>query len=128
MRAQSQSEEALGFLRLDGSESGKAYVRSPLGAGGAWQVGIPMFGTPVVADPRLGGAGAGPASSSRGLEGLCDELRRSARREPRPGRVVFRRLLCLGRVCLRVLQFYLFGGSVGGLGCLAIRIINLRSN
>ena len=58
-------EEALGFLRLDGSESGKAYVRSPLGAGGAWQVGIPMFGTPVVADPRLGGAGAGPASSSQ---------------------------------------------------------------
>ena len=25
MRAQPQSEEALGFLRLDGSESGKAY-------------------------------------------------------------------------------------------------------
>ena len=42
MGAQPQAQEAQGFLRLDGKESHKAYVRSVLAA-----LGVPMFGTPV---------------------------------------------------------------------------------
>ena len=40
VRAQPHAEEALGFLRLDGKESGKAYTSSELAA-------LPMFGTPA---------------------------------------------------------------------------------
>ena len=42
VRAQPLAEEALGFLRLDGNESGKAYTSSELAA-----LGVPMFGTPA---------------------------------------------------------------------------------
>ena len=42
MCAQPQAEEMLGFLRLDGSESIKAYTRSVLDA-----LGVPMDGTPA---------------------------------------------------------------------------------
>ena len=40
MGAQPQAQEAQGFLRLDGKESHKAYVRSVLAV-----LGVPMFGT-----------------------------------------------------------------------------------